>query len=260
MQKVAALFLVFLLNAPAWTCVDTNPVQHSVKITNDIEVPISVYGASRHHLILWLPSEHGVLAAEHEIARQLAQTAKPGYEVWIADLFAAHFLPNAPSSLTQIPASDVTQIIAAAARRHTHIYLLTSGLGAGRALEGARLWLRRNPQRPLAGAVLLFPNLYAASPEAGKTPPYLPVVSQTRLPIAVLQGNLSPWYWQLEELQTQLKRGGSRVKIQTLTGMRDRFYFREDALPREREAGQRLATEISDSIRNLPSIKRGKTP
>ena len=102
---------------------------------------------------------------------------------------------------------------------------------------------------------MLFPNLYTASPEAGKTPPYLPIVSQTRMPIAVLQGNLSPWHWQLEELQTQLKRGGSRVKLKILTGLRDRFYFREDALPRERDAGRQLAAEISDSIRNLPSIK-----
>ena len=260
MQKVAALLLALLLNAMAWTSAGAEPRVRSVKVAADVEVPISVYGASRHRLILWLPSEHGVLQAEHEIAHQLVQTAKLGYEVWVADLFAARFLPNAPSSLNQIPASDVAQIIGAAARRHTHIYLLSSGLGAGRALEGGRLWQRRNPRRPLAGAVLLFPNLYAASPEAGKTPPYLPIVRQTRLPIAVLQGNLSPWYWQLEELQTQLQRGGSRVKVKTLTGLRDRFYFREDALPRERAAGRQLAAEISDSIRNLPSIKRGKTP
>ena len=251
MQTFTALFLLLLLSASAWA--DSN--QFTIKVAPDVDVPISAYGASRQRLILWLPSEHGVVGAEHEIAHQLANR---GYAVWVADLFTARFLPIAPSSLNEIPATDVAQLIRTAARRHAKIYLLSSGQGAGRALEGAQLW--QTHHRAISGAILLFPNLYAASPEAGEAPSYLPIVGQSRLPIAILQGSLSPWYWQLNELKTQLELGGARVAIKALPGLRDRFYFREDALPREREARTQLAAAIDDSIRHLPSLKPGKTP
>lgn len=251
MPKVFALFLM-LLSAVACA----NPSTRSIKTAPDVEAPISVYGASRQRLVLWLPSEHGVLGAEHEIAAQLALF---GYEVWIADLFMARFLPVAPSSLNEVPATDVAQLVRAGARHHTRIYLLSSGQGAGRALEGARYWQQRYPRQPLAGAILLAPNLFATNPEAGEAPTYLPITGQTQLPIAILQGNLSPWYWQLEELKAQLESGGSTVTIQALPGLRDRFYFREDANPREREAGRQLAAAINASIRSLAPIKRRKT-
>lgn len=253
MQILKALFLTVLLSASAWA--DAAP--RSIKVAADVEVPISAYGTHRQQVILWLPSERGVVGAEHEIAQQLA---KLGYEIWIADLFTARFLPSVPSSLNEIPATDVVPLIHAATRRHSKVYLLSSGQGASRALEGARLWQQSKPHRSVAGAILLFPNLHAASPEAGEAPSYLPIADQSQLPIAILQGNLSPWYWQLDALKARLELGGSSVNSQILTGLRDRFYFREDALPREREARTRLAATIDDSIRHLPALKPRKTP
>lgn len=251
MRRLAALVLIFSISAVV------SAATRSIKVAPDVDVPVSVHGASRQRLILWLPSEHGVLSAEHAIAAQLAQR---GYEVWVADLFAARFLPVTPSSLDEIPASDVAQLLQAAAHKHTKLYLVSSGQGASRALEGAQLWQQTKPSRALAGAVLLFPNLFAAGPEAGEAPRYLPVASQTRLGIAVLQGELSPWYWQLDDLKAQLEQGGSRVAITTLPGIRDRFYFREDANPRERAAGRRLAAAIHRGMQQLPSISPGKKP
>ena len=257
MHKIAAFCFILLFSAASWADAEQRsiPGKKSIKVAPEVEVPVNIYGASRQRLILWLPSEHGVLAAEQTIAAQLAQF---GYEVWVADLFSARFLPAIPISLGQIPPSDVAQLIAAAARRHAKIYLLSSGQGAGRALEGAQAWQQGQARRTLAGAVLLFPNLHAASPEPGEAPPYLPIASQTRLPLAVLQGELSPWYWQLDELKAQLERGGSRVAVMSFPGLRDRFYFREDALPREREAGLQLAADIDASIRSLPLINDRK--
>lgn len=251
MRRLAALFLIICLSATA------GAATRSIKVAPDVDVPVSVYGASRQRLILWLPSEHGVLSTEHAIAAQLAQR---GYTVWVADLFAARFLPVSPSSLDEIPASDVAQLLQAAAHKHTKLYLVSSGQGASRALEGVQLWQQGKPCRALAGAVLLFPNLFAASPEAGEAPRYLPIASQTQLSIAVLQGELSPWFWQLDELKAKLEQGGSRVAIQTLPGIRDRFYFREDANPRERAAGRRLAAAIHRSIQRLPKKQPRKKP
>lgn len=253
MRNLTALFLLLLASASAWAGAGAR----SINVAPDVDVPISIYGASQQHLILWLPSERGVVDPEHEVAKQLAQL---GYEVWIADLFGARFLPAVPSSLNAIPATDVVQLIQAAAQRHGKIYLLSSSEGATLALEGAQLWQQDKSNRPVAGAILLFPNLHAAIPDAGTAPTYRPIVAQSRLPIAILQGNLSPWYWQLDALTAQLERGGSRVTRQILPGMRDRFYFREDALPRERAARNQLAAHIDDGIRNLPSLNLENTP
>ena len=253
MRNFTLLVFLYILSAPAWP----ESCARSFKLAPNVEVPVSTYNTSRPDIILWLPSEHGVVNVEQETATKLA---KLGYEVWVADLFSAYFLPISASSLSAIPTSDIAQLIATAACDHANIYLVSSGQGAGRALEGALLWSQQNPKRRLAGAVLLFPNLHAGNPEAGEAPLYLPVTTQTAFPIAVLQGNLSPWYWQLEALKTQLERGGSVVAIKTLPGMRDRFYFREDALPREREAGLQLAADIDASIRSLPLINDRKTP
>lgn len=249
MPKLISLLLIFCLGTPAWAGAGAR----AIKLAPDVDVPVTTYGQSRQRLILWLPSEHGVVGSEHKLAAQLA---KRGYEVWVADLFAARFLPTSPSSLKQIPASDVAQLLQAAAQGQRKIYLLSSGQGAGRALEGARLWQQTNPHNALGGAVLLFPNLFAASPEAGEAPDYLPVTSQTRLSLAIIQGELSPWYWQLDDLKARLELGGSQVSTKTLPGIRDRFYFREDANSREREATRQLAAAIHRSIQPLSSRKK----
>ena len=248
MKTCVAAFFCMLLNV-AWASGESR----SIHVAPEVDVPVTVYGAGNPKLILWLPSEMGVVNADLTVAAQLA---RQGFEVWVADLFSARFLPVIPSSLHAIPCSDITQLLRAAAPHHTKIYLLSSGHGAGLALEGARCWQQSDPPHPIDGAVLLFPNLYADRPEPGEAPSYLPIASRTRLPIFILQGNLSPWYWYLDEMQITLERGGSEVAVKILPGMRDRFYFRDDALPRERELGGRLAALISESIDHLPRKKR----
>ena len=134
---------------------------------------------------------------------------------------------------------------------------MSSGRGAAVALSGAKQWQAQHRGRHIAGAVLLFPNLLTASPEAGEDPTYLPIARQSRLPIAILQGGKSPWHWQLDTLKQQLAKGGSRVVIKNLPGMRDRFYFRDDASAQERELGDRLDYLIHDAIQTLPGLKSG---
>lgn len=229
------------------------PNLRAIPVAPDIDVPITHYAARSQTLILWLPSEFGLVQAQQAAAAKLAQR---GYNVWLADLFGARFLPVAPSSLDQIPSADVANLIHAAAKKYRKIILVSSGRGAVVSLGGAQQWQAKHKGHPLAGAVLLFPNLLTSSPEAGEDAAYLPITHQTRLPIAILQGELSPWHWQLDALTQALEQGGSRVAITHLPGMRDRFYFRDDALPRERELGDQLDALIDDAIRNLPALKR----
>lgn len=232
------------------------PESQTILVAPNVEIPVTHYSARGQTLILWLPSEFGLVQTQHSAAEKLAQR---GYNVWLADLFGAHFLPVVPSSLNEIPIADVTGLLQTAAKKYRKIILVSSGRGAAVSLSGVQQWQSKHKQHPIAGAVLLFPNLLTSSPEAGEEAAYLPIARQTRLPIAILQGDLSPWYWQLDTLKQQLEQGGSRVAIQTLPGMRDRFYFREDTLPRERELSDRLDGLIDEAIKNLPSLKR-KSP
>lgn len=247
---VALLCVFFLGNAFA------APHLRAIPVAPDVEVPTTHYPARGQTLILWLPSEFGLVPTQHAAAEKLAQR---GYNVWLADLFGARFLPVAPSSLDAIPAADVAGLLQAAAKKYRKIILVSSGRGAVVALGGAQQWQAQHTRRALTGAVLLFPNLLTGSPEAGEEAAYLPIARQTRLPVAILQGELSPWYWQLDALTQQLEQGGSRVTVKRLPGMRDRFYFRDDALPRERELGDRLDVLIDEAIKNLPALKR-KSP
>ncbi len=217
----------------------------SVPVAPNIEIPVTRYHTSKQRLILWLPSENGVMQAEHDTAAKLARR---GYSVWVADLFGARFLPLGLSSMDSIPAADVAGLIQAAAKKYRKIILISSGRGAAVALSGVQ---GEHPPA-VAGAVLLFPNLLTRSPDAGEEAEYLPLAGQTCLPIVILQGDKSPWHWQLDGLKQQLSLGGSRVVIQPLPGMRDRFYFRDDALPSERELGNRLDRLILDAVKKLP--------
>lgn len=216
----------------------------------DTDISVTRYPAPGRSLVLWVPSEFGVLAAEHIAARHLAEK---GYETWVADLYAARFLPTVPSSADALPAGDVAQLIGAARQQtHKRVYLLTSGRGAKYALEGAKLWQdKKTDARALAGVILLYPNLYQKQPEPGEDPTYLPIAADTRLRVNILQGELSPWYWTLDTLRAELTRKGSAVSVTTFADIRDRFYFRDSATPAERALGERLPELIAAEVKKL---------
>lgn len=250
MRSFLALIGIFLLGS---TLAFAAPKSQAIQVAPNLEIPVTRYNPGKRSLILWLPSESGVVQAEYDTAAKLARR---GYSVWVADLFGARFLPAAQSSVDEIPAADVAGLIQAAAKKYRKIILVSSGRGAALALGGVQQWQAQHRGRIIAGAVLLSPNLLINSPEAGEEAAYLPLTRQTHLPIAILQGDKSPWHWQLDTLKQQLEQGGSRVAIQTLPGMRDRFYFREDALLRERKLGARLDGLIADAIKSLPASKK----
>lgn len=222
-------------------------ITQSLTLANGVEVPLTVYPANSRSILLWLPSENGLVPAEFNAAAELA---KAGTEVWLADLHAAYFLPIVPSSMQQIPAGDVARLIGAVAHRSGKtIYLVTEGNGAALALTGAAAWHGKKHQ--LRGAILLSPNLYVATPEPGEDAQYLPIATTTRLPVAVLQPELSPWRWHIDQLQSLLEQGGAKVTVKLLPGVRDRFYFRDDALPAEQALTPQLPQLIMHAYKQL---------
>lgn len=261
-----SLFAMLLGSLAGWQgaayAADDRGKALTIKSASGTDISVTRYPARGTSLLLWMPSENGLAPAEWAAAQVLS---KRGIEVWMADTLGAYFLPLLPSSLEKIPAADVADVIDyAVTRSGKRVYVLVAGRGAVPVLQGVAEWRRRNAparQGRMAGAILLYPNLYVATPEAGEDAEYLPIASDTHLDIAILQPALSPWFWRLDDLKARLEQGGSHVHITTLPGTRDRFHAREDTkvpLPSERAMAARLPDLLYDAWHDLQLKRRIK--
>jgi len=228
-------------------------------INADTEIEYTVYKAANDHLaqadtlFLWLYSEAGPQKSEHEIARQLA---KNNIEVWRIDLFAAHFLPVASSSMDRIPDTDISELIEYAFKQTgKKIIPVTTGRGSLPVLKGARRWQSKYKNSPaLAGVILMSPKFFIATPEPGIKGELLEIVEQTNLPLFVLQPKKSPWYWKLEQTIPALEKSGSDVFVQRIKGVRDRYYFRPDADDYENKMSAKLPATLKRAAKYLTSL------
>ena len=244
--RIVLVLLLALLLPLSVMAAPISTIAQTLRLPGGTDVALSVFPAKGNSLLVWFPSESGIVPADHKTAAQLAQA---GIEVWLPDLHATYFLPIVRSSMQQIPIADVARVIAQAQQRGKTVYLVSSGSGAALALQ-AVAQLGKSKSK-IAGAILFSPNLFAGTPEPGEDAKYLPVASRTRLPIFILQPEYSPWKWRVDELQSRLQRGGSKVSIQSLPGIRDRFYYREDASPTERAWGARMPELILNALKSL---------
>lgn len=224
----------------------------SLKLADGAEIEIQKLSGKGYPRVLWLPSEAGAQAGEIAAARALARL---GIEVWYADTLSARFLPAVRSSMHEIPVGDIAALIDRAVRDRKPVVVITAGGGA--APLARALVARAERVSPLAGAILLSPNLYVATPEVGADAEFLPETARVKLPIAIVQAAQSPWRWRLDGLATELARGGSRVQTHLVPAVRDRFYFRPDATAAERRAAQQLPALLRDTLKSLaPSETR----
>ena len=220
-----------------------------VRLADGIDVPVSVHTATGDALLLWLPS--GIPGATPDAV--LAEKMRAhGIEVWRADVLEARFLPALESSLEQVPDSNIVALIDAARASGKRVTLLASARAGLLALRGAHAWQTAHPGvAGLDGVILLHPNLYLGPPEPGREAEFHPVVTRTRLPVHVIQPEKSPWRFRLDALKTALERGGARVTVQFLPGVRDRYYFRADATPEEDAETAQLPARVRTAIDTL---------
>jgi len=230
----------------------------SLSINSDTEVETTIYKANGNTLFLWLYSEAGPQKSEHDIAQQLA---KQNIEVWRVDLFSAHFLPIASSSMDRIPETDIEQLIDYAHKQTAKkIIPVTTGRGVLPVLKGAQLWQAKHPDSTaLAGVILMSPKFFIETPDPGVEGKLLPIVKQTNLPLFILQPKKSPWYWKLDQTITALEHSGSDVFVKRIKGVRDRYYFRPDATVYEKQKTKKLPATLKQAARyltTLPYVKR----
>lgn len=196
--------------------------------------------------ILWLPSEYGVLAAEKKLAHQLSQQ---GIESWQVDLFEALFLSPTSSALDQIPTDWISALIQQAQADGLPLFIIAANKAAQLAVRGLQPYQQQPKQH--IGLILLNPNLYTETPAPGTEPSYWAHTRTMNIPSYILQAELSPWRWQIANLVNQLNHAGSPVFSQILPQMRDRFYFRPDALVIETRDSEKLAQQLTDAMRLL---------
>jgi thiol-disulfide isomerase/thioredoxin len=226
---------------------------HTFSINTNTEVEYTVYKAKGNTLFLWLYSEAGPQKIEHNIAKQLA---KNNIEVWRIDLFAAHFLPIAASSMDRIPDTDISELIEYAFKQTgKKIIPVTTGRGSLPVLRGAHHWQKKyKNSHALAGVILMSPKFFVETPEPGIKGKLLNIVKQTNLPLFILQPKKSPWYWKLDQTIPALEKSGSDVFVQIIKNVRDRYYFRPDADAYENKMSAKLPATLIRASRHLKSL------
>lgn len=215
----------------------------NIKVPSGNTISVGRLNTTGNTTLLWLPSEHGLTEGDKQIVSQLS---KLGVEVWLADLLNSYFLIPAASSIKKIPVSDISRLIdqfLAGDKKQKIV------LASGRTTV-VLLHALKTSKRP-AGVILISPNLYITTPEPGDSASYLPITGQTKQIIKILQPQLSPWYWQREEQSRVLESGGSKVSVKILPGVRDRFYFRPDALASEKELQDKLPKILASIIKTF---------
>lgn len=215
------------------------------------QITVQIYPADGKVLLIWLTNEAGVQAIDHEIAQRLADR---DVEVWIPELLDAYFMPTTESGMDRVPDVAVSALLDAANASGKALILAGSGRTAIPILNGARHWQLQHPQNSaLRGATLLSPILYTETPDAGQTGKLMPIVEASNLNVVILQPDKSPWYWKMPDITAALQKGGSDVAVWRQANLRDRYYFRPDAVAVEKDATQLLAQTLYQTIVQLNS-------
>jgi len=217
--------------------------QQEIKVSNGNSISITHLQATGNISLLWLPSEHGLNEGDKQISNQLA---KLGVDVWLVDLLNSYFLAPVASSINKLPVADISQLINEfMLRAKDQKFVLASGRSAVVLLRALK-----TSKRP-DGVLLISPNLYTATPEPGASATYLSITSSTKQDIIIFQPQLSPWYWQRDTQSRVLESGGSRVVVEVLTGVRDRFYFRPDAMTSEQSLQHKLPLLLLEKMKSF---------
>ncbi|OOG27115.1 alkyl hydroperoxide reductase [Thioalkalivibrio denitrificans] len=237
-----------------WLAVPLHASEFTLTLDDGTDLPVSRYQGDGQRLLVWLPSNHGVLPGHHQQAEYLQAQ---GVEVWLPDPYAAYFLPNTPSSLDRIPEDLVGRLIDHA-REETgkQVYVFGNDRAAPWVLTSLRAWQMEEPRREgLGGVILMSPYLHTGIPEDDRPPEFQPVTRATNLPVYLIQPVLSPQYPLLMPVVDQLGEGGSHVYVRTLPRLRDRFFFRPNTLDAEEAFKPELATELVTAMRMLDGLE-----
>ena len=255
-----ALITFYLLSATHAIAVEVNESNEHIPVSIDVEVPVQSFSSSKsdknNYVLLWLPSESGILKQEREVAKKLAEK---GVEVWLADLHAGWFVDKGRSSIDKFKQELLANLIDAVLEKSgKKIYLISNSRGVIAALRAAYGWRKKFPKKyknptqvKVAGAILFSGQYYSRTPEPGFDGVFVEVVHKTLMPVILMQPNKSPWFWKLDAAKKAFEKAGSKVTTWIIKGVRDRYYYRPDATAAEDKKAKQLANTIFTAISML---------
>ena len=134
-----------------------------VTFNEDDELQVSKYASNSNDLLVILPSEHGLTQGLKALAKNLNTK---NTEVWIADPYSSWFLPTVASSLKKIPINSYKELIKKAVNTNKNVYLFSNDKASSILLKALNSW-QQSTHKKIAGVILLSPNLYNKTPQAG---------------------------------------------------------------------------------------------
>lgn len=210
-----------------------------------------VYPAQGGNRLLWMGAEYGEQRYEQAAAKYFAAH---GVEVWLVDSLSAYDLPDLRSSRDKVPASDMQALLQFALQDGKQLALAGAGTNVIPLLNGVQLLQQaehaKNAKTRSFDAMLIYPDLIKEV-DTGAALHFLPATSHVRLNIALLQPQQSPRFWWLDKLKDTLQRGGSKVSITVLPGVRDGFYERPNQSQHEMNEAKKLGKTMFDAWRKL---------
>jgi hypothetical protein len=228
------------------------PTEETLTLPSGVQIVSGRYAAHGADLVLWLTADSGQADAEARAAQYLAAH---GLETWVTDWLSPYFLPALPSSVDRVPAVDLADWLEAVRKKADgrRLVLVAAGHASAWALQAVKSWRERygkGAPDPTAGVLLLYPILYHRL-EPGQPPEYDAVVSDTPIRAVVLQPASSAGYWWRERLKAAMEAAGSRVWVEVVPGVRDKYYRRADVTPREQAEARRLGETLRGAMRPL---------
>jgi len=201
------------------------------------------YPAIGSNLLLWFASERGLGQAESRAARELSEK---GVEVWLFDLASALFLPQTPSSLDGIRASDMQALLERASATGARLCVYAPSRAAVPVLRG----LAGRPDIS-ARVLLMHPNFYSRV-DALEGADYLSFGNLKSVDVLVLQPRRSaaaPW---VDNQIEALRKTGANTALKMLERLREGFWAREDATDYEVNEGRNLAEHMLNWMKGTP--------
>ncbi len=172
-------------------------------------------------LILWFTNQYGRVIGEQALAHALARR---GATVWLVDLLNSLLLPRSNDAVRDLQGQSVAALIAAGVKTGHPVTVVGLDRMAVPILRGLRTWQAgARKTKAVAGAVLLFPNLYRGTPVAGVAPSFLGIVSATNMPVMILEPERGVNRNRLGTLLDTLQGAGSATFAQIIPDVRDYF-------------------------------------
>jgi hypothetical protein len=246
------LILIVLILLPSMSHASETQL---VTLPSGDEMTLRIVNASEseNQLLLGFPCDQGMRDVELHLSESIASQ---GVDVWMADLLGSQFLPAQPSSMRGLTGEEVLTLIEDSYEHSgKQVYLITAGFGAIPVLRGAKAWVDKyqgtDQEQALGGVILLYPELHASEPEPGVDLEYLPIADQTSVPVYILQPELTPARWWLDQLKAHLESGGAKVTIDILPKVRGYFFLRPNATAHEKTVSQVLPRIVVNALHRM---------